>query len=214
MYCVVSIILQYIMCIILGFPIISLAPVITIDNGSNCSIICHVTQSVSVTDDFSDLHISWQGIDGQPVLGQVTRLTDTKSQLFIEKVTDVVHYMCIATNAIGTSAMVTKVNVENCIPDPPTKLQLSCRNNSIAVSWIAPERDVGRPLTAYYVEVNDMDSDVTTSVSVGPTETSVEIGSCVKNTVLLRAENDCGNSSEIVSTIYVEHYNQSKLSST
>ena len=185
---------------------------ITIDNGSNCSIICHVTQSVSITNDFSDLHISWQRIDGQPVIGQVTRLTDTKSLLYIERVTDVVYYMCIATNAIGTSAMVTKVNVETCIPDPPTMLQLNCRNSSIAVSWTAPESGIDRPLTAYYIEVNNVDSDVTTAIRVGPTETSVKSGSCVKSTVLLRAENDCGNSSNVVSTIYVEHYNQSKVS--
>ena len=175
------------------------------------SIICHVTQSVSVTNDFSDLHISWQGIDGQPVLGQITRLTDTKSQLFIEKVTDVGHYMCIATNAVGTSAMVTKVDVKTCISDPPSMLMLGCRNNSITVNWVAPEIDDSHPLTAYYIELNDIDSDVNTSVRVAPTENGVEIGSCVKSTVLVRAENDCGSSSETVSTIYIEYYNQSKL---
>jgi len=155
--------------------------------------------------------MSWQRIDGQPILGQVTRLTDTKSLLYVERVTDVVRYMCIATNAIGTSAMVTKVNVVTCISDPPSMLQLNCRNGSIAVSWVAPKSGINRPLTAYYIKVNDMDSDITASLKIEPTEINVEIGSCVTSTVLLRAENDCGNSSDVASTIYVKHYNQSEL---
>ena len=149
-----------------------------------------------------DLQMTWQRVDGLPVIGQVTQPSKTQLQLHIEGVTDTVHYQCIANNSLGINAMVTKIDVTSCIPNSPSVTSLSCSNNVIYIAWDSVETH-SNLLISYIVEVNGE------TYRVSPSTNSLEVNGCKDGVVLLTAENNCGKSIPTMATIYTSTVDRS-----
>lgn len=174
----------------IGFPFISLVPLITIRSGSNCTIMCNVTGPPT-----EDLQMTWRRVDGLPLVGQVTQLSKTQLQLFVSRVTDAVHYQCIANNSLGINAMVTKIDITSCVPKPPSITSINCNNDTIQISWNSAEV-YSNMLTAFIVEVNKI------AHIVSPFTSNFEIHGCKDSVISVTAENDCGRSIPAMATIY------------
>ena len=183
---------------LVGFPFISLVPLISIRNGSSCTIICNVTGPST-----DDLQMTWQRVDGLPLVGQVTKLSKTQLQLYISRVTNAIHYQCVAKNSLGINAVITKIDVTSCIPDPPLITSLSCNNDTIYIAWSPGETNSDLP-TDFIVEVNKVTHRV-----VSPSTNSLEVYSCKDSDVSVTAENSCGRSIPAMATIYTTTINRS-----
>lgn len=162
----------------------------TISNGSSCAIICNVTGPST-----EDLQMRWQRVDGLPLTGQVTQLSKTQLQLFMESVTDSVYYQCTANNSMGINAVVTKIDVASCLPDSPSITSLGCSNDTIHITWSSGERNVNLS-SAFIVEVNKVIYKVSSSTR------SLKVHSCKDSFVSVIAENGCGKSMPVIGTIY------------
>lgn len=173
-----------------GFPFISLVPLTTIRNGSSCTITCNV-----IGPSTEDLQMTWQRVDGLPLTGQVTQPSKTQLQLYIQRVTDTVHYQCIANNSLGINAVVTKVDVTSCVPSSPSITSLSCSNGTIYIAWSSAKTD-SNLLTAYVVEINKA------TYRISPSTNSLRIHVCEDSVVSVTAENSCGRSVPAMSTFY------------
>ena len=173
-----------------GFPYISLAPLLSIRNGSSCTIVCNVTGPYT-----EDLQMRWQRVDGLPLTGQITKLSNTQLQLHIVRVTNTVHYQCIANNSLGSNVVITKVDVTSCIPNPPSITSLSCSNDTVYIAWSSEEMHSDLP-TDFIVEVNKV------TQRVSPGTNSLEIHGCKDTDVSVTAENHCGRSRPAIATIY------------
>lgn len=135
--------------------------------------------------------MTWQRVDGQPPVGQITQLSKTQLQLFIGRVTDTAHYQCIANNSLGISAMVTKIDVTSCTPNSPSITSLSCSNDTIHIAWNSADL-----VTAYIVQINK------TTYRVPPSTNSFKVHGCKDITVLVTAKNNCGKSVPALATMH------------
>ena len=176
-------------CLYIGFPFISVVPLITISNGSSCTITCNVTGPST-----EDLQMTWRRVDGFPLTGQVTQPSKTHLQLYIERVTETVHYQCVANNSLGINSMVTKIDVTSCIPDLPSITSLSCSNDTMYIAWYSAETDDNLP-TAFVIEVNQVTYRVSSSTS------SLQLHGCENSVVSVIAENNCGKSIPAMATM-------------
>jgi len=144
-----------------------------------------------------DLQITWQRMDGLPLTGQVTQLSKTTLQLFIERVSDTVHYQCIANNSLGINAMITRIDVTSCVPKSPSITRISCNNDTIYIVWKSVEIYSNLLITAFIVKVNKMTYRVSPSIS------NLEVDGCEDSVVSVTAENDCGRSIPAMAAIYI-----------
>ena len=137
----------------------------------------------------------WQRVDGWPLAGQITKLSNTQLQLHIARVTRTVHYQCTANNSLGSNAVITKIDVTSCVPNPPSITSLSCSNDTVYITWSSGDMHSDLP-TDFIVKVNKV------TQRVPPGTNSLEIHGCTDSDVSVTAENRCGRSIPAITTIY------------
>ena len=172
-------------------------PLTSVRNGSSCTIVCNVTGPST-----EDLQITWQRVDGLPLVGQVTKPSQTQLQLHIARVTNSVHYQCVAKNSLGINVVITKIEVTSCIPNPPLITSLSCSNDSVYIAWSPGEENSDLP-TDFIIEVNRVIH------RVPPGTNSLVVYGCKDSDVSVTAENSCGRSIPAVATIYTSTLDRS-----
>ena len=166
----------------------------TVKRGENAIAICSIIASSG-----TNLELTWQTTDSVVVLEGVTRLNNTALQLMLKSVTQAVEYQCVARNSMGNAFEVVRIDIMD-VPSQPRNLQLFKTGNMNTVSWEAPVTDNGRPLTAYYVTIQETAS--APLVTKVPTDrNSHSTTKCGNLTFMVVAENDCGNSTAITLAI-------------
>lgn len=188
-------------CDLLDPPIIDPIHPIIVKEGGNFSVVCRIIGSFG-----SDYEMSWQTATGNELTnGRVTRLNSNEMELFVEKVTEDLDYMCIVSNGSRPLAVeYVRVYLTD-VPSPPRDLNIrSTKSNgliSIMITWTAPETDNNSPLTSYYINITVEGGD-STVVRIIPDMTQLEyFSSCKLINVSVTSENVCGNSSAISSFI-------------
>lgn len=164
----------------------------TVKRGGSATIVCSVDASSAAT-----LEIEWQTRNGVLISEGITRLNNTALQLIVQEITEAVDYQCIARNSISTNAGLVRVTVVD-VPSPPRDPSVTLVNRELYITWVAPVTDNGRPLTGYYVQIRDNAGSVTERVSQDLT--GLGNRRCRNVTVMVTAENDCGNSSAVTVT--------------
>lgn len=176
----------------LGPPVLRDIPQITVKRGENAIAICSTVSSSG-----TDVDITWQTTGSVVVSEGVTQLNNTASRLIVESVTQVVEYLCMANNSIGRAFEVVRIDIID-VPSQPRNLKKGPfkTGNMVTISWEAPVTDNGQPLTAYYITIQEMAS-VPLVTKVSTDRYSLSTTKCGNLTVMVVAENDCGNSTAV-----------------
>jgi len=185
----------------IGPPIIEPIPPINVKDGGNLSVICRVIHSFD-----GNYQMVWHTADGKQVndpLSRVIRISSRELQLFVQKVTKPIDYLCVIRNSSGilTTEHVSVYLTD--VPSPPRYLEIRSTGPAgyISITWTAPATDNGSPLTGYYVSII-VEGTYPKVMKIIPDTTSLEyLAGCKKINVTVTSENVCGNSSVINSII-------------